>query len=73
MDWKEVESSNLAAVAHDAEKDEMHVKFKNGRVYAYKGVSERVFSEVIGGASVGRTFNHLVKSHPDRYPYRRTE
>ena len=37
MDMTPVKSSNIAAVGHEG--DTLHVQFKNGKTYAYEGVS----------------------------------
>lgn len=69
MDWKQVESSNISAMAHDGVL--MGVTFKSGVTYAYENVTREVFDEIVTAESVGGRFNSLVKKHPDRYPYRR--
>ena len=68
MDWKEVESSNISAIAHTAD-NHLHVRFKNGSHYAYANVANEMFEEIMGGASIGRTFHQLVRSQPERYPF----
>lgn len=69
MQYQEVKSSNIAALAH--ENDTLGVKFKNGTEYHYQGVSSSTFEKVVGAASVGRTFNELIKSNPSDYPFAR--
>jgi hypothetical protein len=39
------------------------VQFKNGTKYHYQGVPEEVFLSVVNAESVGRAFNHEIKSH----------
>lgn len=67
MKYKEVESSNIAALAHS--ENTLAVKFKNGTEYHYSGVPVEIFDQLVQAASVGRTFNELIKSRPSDYPY----
>lgn len=69
MQYQTVESSNIAAIAHDG--DTLGVRFKNGSEYQYAGVSPVLFEQLISAASIGRTFHELIKSHPQDYPHTR--
>ena len=69
MNWHTVESSNVDALAYDGEY--FYTRFKSGAVYRYENVTDTIFKEILGAASVGRTLNELVKSKPDEYPYTR--
>lgn len=69
MDYREVKSSNIAAVAHEDET--LGVKFKNGTEYHYQGVSRALFETLSAAASIGRAFNELIKSKPNDYPFAR--
>ena len=69
MDYRSVESSNIEALAHTG--DTLGVKFKGGTEYHYHGVSSDLFQEIIDAASIGHTFNQLIRSHPSDYPYER--
>lgn len=69
MDFRSVESSNIDALGH--ENDTLGVKFKNGTEYHYRDVPAWIFDQLVEAASVGRTFNELIKSHPSDYPYSR--
>lgn len=69
MKFQEVESSNIHAMAHD--KDTMQVQFKTGALYEYDNVKVSTYHEIVNATSVGSSFNRLVKSKPDAYPYRR--
>ncbi|MCG7629064.1 KTSC domain-containing protein [Epibacterium sp. MM17-32] len=69
MQYQKVDSSNIAALAHEG--DVLGVKFNNGTEYHYQGVSSSTFEKVMGAASVGRTFNELIKSKPNDYPFDR--
>lgn len=67
--WTKVESSNIEALSYG--ESVLSVKFKTGAVYEYLNVPEKIFDELVGAASVGRTFNELIKSKPNDYPYRK--
>lgn len=51
----------------------LRVKFKSGSAYIYQNVSPELFDEIVAGASVGRTFNQLIKSNPVDYPCLRAD
>lgn len=67
--WQKVESSNLDEVKHEG--TTMSVRFKGGAEYEYQNVSQELFENVLGGSSIGRRFNELIKSNPELYPFRR--
>lgn len=53
-------SSNIGKVEFD-EKDTLYVTFLNGNKYSYKGVSEKLYEDMINASSVGRFFSTNVK------------
>ena len=66
-----VQSSNVAAIGYDADRQELEVEFRadrNGRagVYVYESVSNTTAFEVLHGASVGRAVNELKGTHRGR-------
>lgn len=69
--WTKVSSSNIEALAHEG--DRLLVQFKSGAIYAYENVTAELFRAVKTAASVGRTFNELIKSRPSDYPFFRLE
>lgn len=69
INWTDVESSNIAAMAHEEETGKMLVKFKAGTVYEYHNVPRSIYDDVVSAASVGCTFNQLIKSQPAVYPF----
>lgn len=71
MDWKKVESSNIAAIAY--KDDCLYVKFLEGNIYKYFNVPFEVFTQLLEADSVGRAFHQLVKSNPLIYPFDRLE
>lgn len=66
--WISVTSSNIEAISLD--NDVLKVRFHTGREYHYENVTADMFREIRDAASVGRTFNALIKSNPEEYPYR---
>tara|TARA_R110002072_G_scaffold63430_6_gene157859 strand:+ start:3020 stop:3235 length:216 start_codon:yes stop_codon:yes gene_type:complete len=69
MNFQKVEISNIEAIAHEG--DELQVRFKTGAVYEYKNVESSLHHEIVNADSVGSAFNRLVKTNPERYPFRR--
>lgn len=63
-----VSSSNVAAVGYDAENHAVHVRFLDGSLYAYKGVTEQEFENLRTAASVG---SYLNRNYKNVYPYER--
>ena len=63
-----VGSSNVAAVGYDC--GILTVRFHNGYVYEYSGVSEAVFREFLAAPSKGRFVHHRLKN---KYPTRRIQ
>lgn len=55
-----VTSSNVEAVGWEA--DTLRVRYKNGGVYDYRGVPERIFQELLAAESAGKFINSRVKN-----------
>ena len=64
MQFHQVESSNVHAIAHMD--NVLHVKFKNGGHYAYTGVSLALFEKMRSADSVGKFLNAHIKPN---YPF----
>lgn len=71
MQWTEVTSSNIEALC--LVEDVLNVRFKGGKVYAYPDVGEEIFQRLVSAESVGKMFNALIRSQPDRFPPRLVE
>lgn len=69
MNYQPVTSSNVKALGY--ENNTLGVQFKNGTEYHYDGVSVEIFNQILEAASIGRTFNELIKSKPKDYPFTR--
>jgi hypothetical protein len=58
-----VKSSHFAAVGYDPAARKMHIEFKNGAVYEYKGVPEQFHKTLMEADSQGEFFHKNVKPH----------
>ena len=55
MHWQQVMgSSNVAAIAYDADNKECYVRFHGGSVYIYEGVGPGIWEELQHSQSKGR-------------------
>lgn len=52
-DWTPLESSNVAACRYDPEKQQLHVRFRNGATYAYHGAEQTLHDELVASSSPG--------------------
>jgi hypothetical protein len=68
MKYQSVNSSNISEIGHSD--DTLGIRFKSGKEYHFFGVSKLIYTQLLSSASVGRTFNMLIKSNPDEYPFR---
>ncbi len=68
MKRQSVESSNLASVGYDEEKQILEVQFKHGGVYQYFEVPKNVYEELMNADSHGKYFVHNIK---DDYEYQK--
>jgi hypothetical protein len=67
-DMHPVSSSNITAVGYDADNQTVYVQFLNGSTYAYKGVPEHEFENLLTAPSVG---SYLNRNYKNVYPYER--
>jgi KTSC domain len=67
MNYQTVKSSNIKALAH--KETTLGVRFHGGTEYHYSNVPAELFTQLIQAASVGRTFNQLIKSNSTEYPH----
>lgn len=63
-----VDSSCVARVGYDPNAEEVYVEFHGSGLYAYRGVSPRVYEEFLAADSKGTFVNEEIKP---RYPYRK--
>ncbi len=57
MKHEAVKSSMAVSLAHKG--DVLHVKFKSGKVYEYKGVSSAQFHALKNAESIGKHLNSI--------------
>lgn len=57
-----VQSSNIKAIGHDADKNELHVQFQSGTTHVYSGVDADKHNALVNADSIGSHFHHHVKS-----------
>ena len=61
MEWKQVESSNIDAIAYDEDNQELRVRFKSGTEYVYTDVPAKVYQGFLDADSKGRYLNTVIK------------
>ena len=66
--WTFVTSANIEAVAFKqitpgAETGEMHIRFKNGRIYVYYGVGTEIYDQFLKAESQGKFFHAHIKNN----------
>lgn len=69
-EMKPVSSSNIEALGYDKENQTVYVRFLNGTLYVYKGVSEHEFEGLFNAPSIG---SYLHRNFKNVYPYERVE
>jgi hypothetical protein len=62
-----VESSTLATVAYDEDRELLRLEFRSQAIYQYFGVPPAVHQALLGAPSKGRYFNHAIRG---RFPFR---
>lgn len=63
-----VDSSCVARVGYDPNSEEAYVEFHGSGLYAYRGVSPRIYEEFLAAGSKGTFVNEEIKPH---YPFRK--
>lgn len=68
LDWQNVWSSHIAALAYDSDASELHVRYQNGKTAVYEGVSADKAAQVSQAPSIGMALHQLVRGkHSHRY------
>jgi hypothetical protein len=68
MNITAVESSTLATVAYDRNRELLQLEFNSGALYQYFGVPVVVHEALLRAPSKGSYFNHVIRG---RFPYSR--
>lgn len=58
---KPVTSSNIKAIGHDPQTNELHVQYHSGDTYIYSGVSAAKHEAALTADSIGKFINTNVK------------
>ena len=58
-----VKSSNIESVGHDADKSELHVRFKNGGTYVFPGITAAQHKNLLAADSIGSHLHKHIKPH----------
>lgn len=69
IDWTEVESSNIEAIAFDEKTQTICVKFIHGGIYSYIGASMEIYMSFRHAPSMGSYLHNVIKA----FPYTRWE
>jgi KTSC domain len=62
------DSTCVARVGYDPDAEEAYVEFHDSGLYAYRGVSARVYDRFVSAESKGAFVNEVIKP---RYPVRK--
>lgn len=65
-----VSSSNVAELGYDETNQFVYVRFLNGSLYIYKGVSQSEYDGLLNAPSIG---SYLHRNYKNGYPYERIE
>ncbi|GAC42818.1 KTSC domain-containing protein [Paenibacillus popilliae] len=68
MNWNSVNSSNLSAVAYDAETSTLYIRFQSSGTYAYYDVPSNVYQGLMSASSHGGYHASYIKG---RYRYQK--
>lgn len=62
IDWQDIDSANIAAVALDEPTGSLCVRFVNGGLYTYMDVSADEFDNLRYSSSVGHYLHNVIKA-----------
>lgn len=68
-EFKKVDSSQIDCIAHSGTK--LRVRFHNGAIYEYAGVSRELYLKVLEADSVGKMFNAEIKAKAALFPFKK--
>ncbi len=68
-----IESSQIAAIGHDAWTNTLAIQFKSGGLYHYENFDQELFDAFRNATSIGSHFYKHIKPHTDKFPYARIE
>lgn len=53
LDWQTVDSSNVSAVAYDADFQRLYIQYKGGSTYVYEDIPSNVWQSLLSADSIG--------------------
>lgn len=59
--WKEVESSQIAAISFDNREQTLFIKFKRGQIWQYSPFTFHEYGKLQNASSIGKHFYSEVK------------
>jgi len=72
-----IESSQLAAIGHDAENNTLAIQFKRGEgvgnTYYYQNVNAEQFQQFQGAESIGSHFYKNIKPFAEKFPFKKID
>ena len=63
MDWQDIDSSFIQAVAYEDDLRAFHVRLKGGKEFSYKQVPRKVYDNLLAAESKGRVFNEIKRNY----------
>ena len=66
LQFKNLQSSNIHSAAHDADSNELHIKFKTGATYIYRDVDADEADDFFSAPSHGQHHHENLKQKPFR-------
>lgn len=67
MERTSIKSSDLVSVGYDADKEELEVEFRGGKVYRYYEIPQDLYDGFMDASSKGKYFHRKVKKANYRY------
>ena len=64
MQYVDVTSSSIRALGYDESQLLMRIKFQDGEVYDYTGVSSIAYVQLLAAPSIGQHFNAHIREGP---------
>lgn len=65
------DSSNILQTTYFPKFNRLYISFNRGGVYSYENIDIDVYEKFKNADSQGKFFLKLIKSEPERYPYRK--
>lgn len=61
MDREKVTSRSIAAIGYDPKRHVLEIEFKNGGIYQYAAVSEKIHKKLMAADAKGAYFNVTIR------------